>query len=359
MSALRLAALAVILGASPAILAAEIQLRADRDQLKLGESVQVTITVRGASQKPVVLPPTVPYCRIEQIEEKSGSSRPAPAAGVRPPPIGGPAGAIGDLERTIQGLTDQMGKQGFGDSFLLREYDGMLRDIRQQALEALNNRPATPGQRRNEFVFRVTPERSGTLQLSPFSVRVGSVAHLTKSLTLTIGPAATSGDAAVNHKPEAPAAAPLPFNLPARGLQLAAWQWGAVLFLTPLLGAVYFLLRSRKSRPAECRVAPTQSLDWRREALRRLAGATTAAETAAGLVTYVRARCHLPPGEITPTEAAAALRRVDVDATLAERTAEILDRCASARYAPQPVAVFELELTHAGRQLACELERRS
>jgi len=358
MSARWLAALAVILGTSPAIVAAEIQLQADRDQLKLGESVQVTISVRGATQKPLVLAPTVPYCQIEQIEEKAGSTRPAPAAGIRPPPVGGPAGAIGDLERTIQGLTDRMGKQGFGDSFLLREYDGMLRDIRQQALEALNNRPATPGQRRIEFVFRVTPQRSGTLQLSPFSVRVGSVVHLTKWLTLTIGPAASGGDVAVNNKPAVPAAAPLPFNLPARGLQLAPWQWGAVLFLTPLLGAIYFLCRSRKHQPVECRVGSTQALDWRREALRRLAGATTAEETAAGLATYVRARCHLPQGEITPTEAAAALRRIDVDGTLADRTAEILDRCASACYAPKPVAVFELELTHAGRQLACELERR-
>jgi hypothetical protein len=345
---------AVALACSPTLAAGEILLRADRDRITQGESLQVSITVKGSTVNPVIVPPSVPYCQIELVEH--ASVRPAGQAQPdlhRSGPPGNMTRSIVDLERQLQGMIGKLDKQGFGDSPLLREYDGMLRDIRRQAVEALNSKP---GPRQYQAVYRVTPQRAGTLTLSPFSVRIGNQTLLTNSLTITIDPPSAMADssppAAGLAEPSMAAAEP-----PPQGQRLKLCYWALVVLLAPLLGAVLFLLRSRHGpRPAPA--LPTRPVvDWRQEAM-RLGEATTADDIARCLTAYLRVRCELPEGEVTPLEAADALRRAGMDDSLADRFAEVLEACYAARFAPERLAVAEAALFHEARRLAGLIDRK-
>src|SRR5262245_209529 len=138
-----------------AIHGGEIHVRADRDHLVQGESATITISVRGATARPVVIQPTVPYCQIEQIQEMQLKAR-APQRGMAKSPAAGGqlSKAFDDLSRQIQSMPGELAKQGFGDAGLLQEYEGMLQGIRRQAQEALQG---GNGPKEYESVYRVTP----------------------------------------------------------------------------------------------------------------------------------------------------------------------------------------------------------
>ncbi len=71
------------------------------------------------------------------------------------------------------------------------------------------------------------------------------------------------------------------------------------------------------------------------------------AATTAAVLGYLQARFALQPGIVTPTEVAQALRDLEVQNTVCEAVAEVLQRCDAARFAPSgesmvaPVAAAE------------------
>ena len=77
---------------------------------------------------------------------------------------------------------------------------------------------------------------------------------------------------------------------------------------------------------------------------------------AGALSAYVRQRCRLPEGEITPAEAAESLRTIGVSETLADRLAAVLDTCTAAQFAAGSVAVDEREIADDARRVVCAIE---
>jgi hypothetical protein len=72
-------------------------------------------------------------------------------------------------------------------------------------------------------------------------------------------------------------------------------------------------------------------------------GATPEA-IAEALTAFIRSRYALPPGEVTPAEAATSLEAAGVSAKLAARFAGVLEACSTARFVPGGVAVLEKDL---------------
>src|SRR5262245_54081638 len=102
--------------------AAEIGIRLDRDRIRQGESALVTITVRKTAQRPVVTPPSVPYCQIELAGERQSRSSTPQRGTAR----NGAAGtnqrlgqALSELDQQLQKLPGDLARQTGPDSILL------------------------------------------------------------------------------------------------------------------------------------------------------------------------------------------------------------------------------------------------
>jgi hypothetical protein len=346
----------------PALLhAGEILVRTDKDRFVQGESALLSITVRGSPVRPQVTPPTVPYCQIEQVQEMQQHSR-TPERGMtkaggsssRGP---GLAGALQELNKRVQDLPSQFSTQGLGDSGLLREYEGMLQDIRLQAREALQSGGSSKEPKEYQAVYRVTPQRAGTLTVTPFILKIGGQSYLTKPVTLTIDPPLQKQDAGVaTAVADAPAPAPGPEPIiGTQGLALKPWH-GLLLLAAPVLGilaAIFSRRRQNKTRSHASAGASASSA--RRTALCDLEASRDPASVAKTLTEFVRRRCQLPEGEITPKEAAESLRRAGVSDVQAERVAMLLDACTAAEFAAGSVAVDVGELAEDARRLVLEI----
>jgi hypothetical protein len=339
--------------------AGEIVVRTDREHLTQGESALVTITVRGSNTRPLVTPPTIPYCQVEQVQamelrlqatQRGVAKSAAPAAGGRL------AQAFDSLQRQVQEMPNQISKDGLGDAAgLLTEYEGMLQDIRRQAQAALQNSPSRgPGE--YQAVYRLTPQRSGELTVTPFILKINGSSFFTKPLALTIDaavPKAVATAGTVSEHPSLAASEPGPNSI--RGLALKPWHGLVALLAAPVLGATLALL-TRRRRPRPTPTASSVQLGVRRAAMAKLAEANGLHAVAESLSAYVRVRCHLPEGELTPAEAATSLRTAGVSESLADRVATILDACSAARFAAGGIAVDEREVAADARRVADHIE---
>lgn len=357
--------------------AAEAAVAVDRSQLTLGESFHVKIQVRKSAGKPLVQPPKVAGCRIEVLGTahfNAGGRGASPAAKRTPGSItnvGPLVDAIGKLESDTQkALSDP----GLGNGPLNQEALDMLRATRQQALEALQ------GPNNTEYVttFRVTPERSGVLTLPSFIVESGGRTLLTKPMEITVEEkqvAAAKPPAAKQEQPAAPAVAattqakiitlPAPYeakDLP--GWQThpgAMWPWLAGVLAAPfgiLAGfCTYRLWQRRRRLTAPERERRSEALAARRELGSHLRPDADPEALGEALTNYLRSRWNLPPGEVTPAEAARSLEASGVAAELAERVGLLLDTCFTVRFAPGGVAVLEKDLVTEARELIAKLDR--
>jgi hypothetical protein len=371
----------LLAGAAGELRAVEIAARADRTQLPLGEEFKVTVTVRGSPIRPSIQPPSVPGCQIEQV----GALQATPSRRVAGQP--GPAPQVGqsiqDLERQIQARIRALGQMpladpALNDPALLQQYQDLLAAYRQQALAALNGQTGTD----YTATFRIKPERSGILTLPPFIIRLGNQTVVTKPIEITITeastPAPTPPPAAAQPQPApppavsndpapAPAGPPLPAPydadevLGSSGVSAHVWPWlVAVLFVPPLaVGLLWVGWRWRRTR--EATAAVRQQRQAVRQARQELSVPLTDSLTPAALgellIRYLRGRCAVPDGEITPAEAAQCLEQAAVPPAVAERFAVLLDTCTAARYAPGAVTTATAELVQEARAVIDEIER--
>jgi hypothetical protein len=148
----------------------------------------------------------------------------------------------------------------------------------------------------------------------------------------------------VNQEPAAPAAAE-ERQLVKRPLPDRAVLWGGLAIVGIVaLAVVVGMRRGRSVRPK--RGTPLrqrrQLIEQARQRLRT--GSPTAAEVSAAVQDFLRARLEMPPGEITPTEAAQRLTRAGYPPELAERCAEVLRACADLQFAPGATTIGANEL---------------
>jgi hypothetical protein len=366
--------------------AAQVTAVPDRTRIQLGEEFVVTVRVRGSRTRPVIELPEVPGCQIEPmgqlrsrpVQQSGGNARDSSAAARRgaalpQQPLGA---ALQEMERLQSRTLDTANMQGLLNTALIQEYQSLLSAYRQQALEALSG----PQSLAYEMSYRIIPHRAGILTLPPFAVTVGNQEFQTQPLELTIEPpgsgaapqapspasppsqAAAAIDKPAGSRPALPSLHGGTTVLGKEGVPIQSWPWLlALLAVPPVLFAVVW----RGQRWWQRRVARLSG-SVRRDAVREAkqhmlvwSRTTSAPEAVAeGLTLYLRIRCNLPEGEITPVEATRCLEAAAVQPAVAQRFAGLLDRCAAARFAPGgAVALAEENLVEEAQQVIDEVER--
>jgi hypothetical protein len=281
------------------------------------------------------------------------------------------------MERLQSQTLDSASMQGLLNTALVQEYQGLLSAYRQQALEALGGAQGAASKgSAYEAVYRIIPQRAGILTLPPIVVTAGKETFHTQPLELTIEP---PGSGSTPHAPSAiparaaaadtnagakPALPPLHGGatvLGKEGLPLRSWPWLlALLLFPPVLIALTWRGRRWWQRRSARWAGPVRrdAAGEAKQHLRLWSQAESVSEAvAASLTTYLRVRCNLPEGEITPVEAVHCLEAAAVQPSVAERFAALLDRCAAARFTPGGVALAQENLAEEAQQVIDEVER--
>jgi hypothetical protein len=375
-------AVCVCAGTSGKLAAAEVKITADRTRIQLGEEFLVTLTVSGSRTQPQILPPQIPECQIEQVgglQARVAGQAGAKARTVTPRRTGQvPAPNLGaalqQLEQQFQGGTADMANlHAAMSASLMQEYQSLLGAYRQQALQAM----AGPNGLAYEMTYRLVPGRAGILTLPAFTVQAGQQVFRTKPIEITIeqptGRTAASApdpsrakDIAVSKASNKENVSLSPIHgglsvLGREGLMARMWPWLLAALLIPpaVLGGAWAGKRwwQRRGGTPRLRLRRDAAREAKQHLQRRSYEAPVPEAVAESLALYLRLRCSLPAGEITPEEAARWLETAAVRPAVAQQFAALLETCAAARFAPGSVAVAEANLAAEARQMIDELER--
>jgi len=160
-----------------------ITARADRSEIQLGQSVQVTVEVRGCDNQPEVQPPTVEGCEITSAGPPAARlSVMADVAPLRMPgrrggkaPAGGIADALASANKQLAAqLQDPDVQSLLNDPALAQQY--------QQALAQLG----TLNRRDYGFTFLATPSRTGSFTLPGFQVTAPGLTGVTPPVSFRV-----------------------------------------------------------------------------------------------------------------------------------------------------------------------------
>jgi hypothetical protein len=283
------------------------------------------------------------------------------------------------MEKMEADALRSLGQQPGGPVLDQSAFD-MLRSTRQQALNALQQKPSGA---EYHAVFRLTPERAGILTLPSFMIEVDGRTLLTKPIEVTVedkqqaaappatpdpGPRASKSPSVAGGANGSPQAAPQPQAFASgevMGVQttpVAYWPWLSAVLLAPV--ALLGLIASARSwsrlrkLTAPQRAQRQAACAARRTLHSQLRDGASPDVISKALMEYLRGKFDLPAGEITPFEASRELEGRGVPPELAERVGNFLGACSEVRFAPTGVAVQETELVAEARALIQQLDRQ-
>jgi len=232
-------------------------------------------------------------------------------------------------------------------------------NFRVRAEEA---RTATGGKLR-EFTYTLRPLSEAVTEVPPVPVsyfdpkanKFGTARS--EAIALRVTPAQ-------NATPDAPPAPPAPSPAPAEdpqrepaALSDSLWPWaeGAMAVALAACAAVWGWRRLRRPREVGVRPAEPDLPAFPKPRLEPLAPAPTFTDVRRTLQDFLRKHFQVPPGEATPHDAEASLRRGGVKDGLARSFAALLDTCETAEFAPGVVSTSPSDLTAYARRLMEEI----
>jgi hypothetical protein len=324
----RLAVVLPVLATSGRAAALEATVQADRATTSLGQSVVVTVRVRGCADVPLLQPPASTDFSIGPLarsQPRPSSVPPGASKSMPSHPVGkGVAESIRELSVRVDRGTSRLP-------------GGSIQEFRT-ARDALGG--GSPSE--HVFTCHVQPLRSGVLTLPGFAASAGGQTAISPPLTLTVLEPPVPNPAPARLLPSNPrpqADEPVrrcadaesgPDTARARHPSAA---WIGVSLTGVLAGVVAGWSLQRRRRFASS-PQPSARAELA-EALDRLRGpARSAAPIREVVQDFLRRRFQLPPGEITPHEAVEHLRKAGVGEGSIRGCAELLESCTAVEFAP-------------------------
>lgn len=293
------------------VTALDLRRRADRPADFTGAIGSVRVTARASQMQ---MPAGTPFSLTLRLEGSGVASATPPDLAARP------EFAKGFRVRTEEAHTVAGGA---------REFTYTLRPLSEDVTEV----PSVP-----VGYFDPKTNSFGTAHSEPIPLRVSAAQNATPD-----APAA----------PQAGTPPPAAADEPEGGFRfdsLLRWAEGAIALGCVACAAVWAVRRWRRRREGGVRREPLRAVVT--EARRQLsAPAPTFAGVRQTLQDFLRRHFRLPPGEVTPHDAAEYLRRGGVPEGLARSFAALLDTCATGEFAPGVVNTSPSELAAYARQL--------